>query len=127
MDRKAQALDFFDAWKRQDLDGVVDSFTEDAVYHNIPMDPIVGRDRIRETLAEWMPSLEGIDFLFDTIVVDGDRLLMERRDVVPGPAGGQDLPIMAIMEFRGDKIVAWREYFDLAMMQQAVALANERR
>lgn len=127
MDRKAQAIEFFDAWKRQDLEGVVDRFTEDAVYHNIPMDPIVGKAAIRETLAEWMPSLSGIDFLFDTIVVDGDRLLMERRDVVPGPAGGQDLPIMAIMEFRGDKIAAWREYFDLAMMQQAVALANARR
>ena len=31
--------DFCDGWEAGDADALVDAFTEDAVYHNIPMDP----------------------------------------------------------------------------------------
>jgi limonene-1,2-epoxide hydrolase len=33
---------FIDAWNRIDFDAVAEFFTEDVVYHNIPMEPVIG-------------------------------------------------------------------------------------
>ena len=33
-------LDFIDAWNRMDWDAVVAAFSEDVVYHNIPMEEL---------------------------------------------------------------------------------------
>ena len=44
--------DFFRAWERQDADHVASCFTEDAIYHNIPMEPLVGIVAIREFLDQ---------------------------------------------------------------------------
>ena len=39
--------DFCDAWADGDHDKVVEYFTADGVYHNIPVDPMVGHEAIR--------------------------------------------------------------------------------
>jgi limonene-1,2-epoxide hydrolase len=38
----AMIREFFHAWERRDTDHVVASFTDDAVYHNISLEPLVG-------------------------------------------------------------------------------------
>lgn len=117
MDRRRQVAAFFDAWRSLNPDDVTAWFTDDAVYHNIPMERIVGRAAIHRQVHEWLSAMKGIDFEFDYILVDGDVVLMERRDVMPLPDGASvSLPIMAVMEFRGNLISAWREYFDSAQM-----------
>ena len=43
--------------------------------------------------------------------------MMERIDLVPGPAGeARELSVMGVMELRDGQIAAWREYFDLGQM-----------
>ena len=118
LDRKQQVLAFFDAWRQGDPNGVTDWFTEDAVYENIPMSRVQGREEIRRIVTTWMEGLKDIDFTFRHIVVDGDVALMERHDVLPRPGGLMSLPIMATIEFDGAQIAAWREYFDLAQMNE---------
>ena len=113
--------EFFAAWTKLDPDRIVDFFSEDAVYHNIPLQRIEGKPAIRETIAGWCGQMESIDFVFRHIVSEGDLVLMERCDVVPSPSGPHELPIMAILELRDGKIAAWREYFDLAQMNAASA------
>jgi limonene-1,2-epoxide hydrolase len=117
MNREKLIEDFFDAWRALDADRVSEFFTEDAVYDNIPMDSVQGKDRIRATVAGWLARMPGIDFRFRHIVVSGDVVVMERRDIIPTAHGTGELPVMGIMEFEGDKIAAWREYFDLRQMQ----------
>ena len=121
MDRKEQVREFFDAWRRGDADEVANWFTDDGVYHNIPMERVQGREAIRELIAAWITGLAGIDFDFRYLVADGDVVLMEREDVVPRPSGTMRLPIMGTIEFRGDEIAAWREYFDMAQMNSMLA------
>ena len=76
-----------------------------------------GRGAIRDLVSTWYAGLAGIDFAFSHIVAEGDVVLMEREDVVPRPAGTMRLPIMGVIEFRGDKIAAWREYFDVTRVE----------
>ncbi|HEV8295879.1 MAG TPA: SgcJ/EcaC family oxidoreductase [Acidimicrobiales bacterium] len=112
---------FFDAWRSMDAGAVAEFFTDDAVYHNIPMDRIVGRDAIKATVAGWLSAMKSIDFRFNHVVVDGNVVLMERCDIIPTSAGEAELPIMATFELDGDRIRAWREYFDLGQMRALIA------
>ena len=43
---------FCDAWgEGASVDEIVDYFTDDAIYHNIPVDPAVGKEAIKATFA----------------------------------------------------------------------------
>ncbi len=116
MDRKQLVAAFFDAWRSGDADQVAEWFTDDGVCHNVPMERVEGREAIRTMVAGWIGALQGIDFDFRHVVVEGDVALMERHDVIPRPTGPVRVPLMGVIEFRGDKIAEWREYFDLAQM-----------
>ena len=39
-------------WASPEPDELAGYFTEDAVYHNIPMEPVKGRDAIKEFMGE---------------------------------------------------------------------------
>ena len=115
--------EFFAAWTKGDADLAASFFTEDGVYHNIPMTRIEGREAIRETIAGWLSQMDGIDFRFENVLVQGNLVAMERYDLVPGKDGTpKELGAMGIMELRDGKIAAWREYFDLA---QLVAISGD--
>ena len=36
--------EFFEAWSRLNVDHIMDFFTDDAVFHNIPLEPAAGKD-----------------------------------------------------------------------------------
>jgi limonene-1,2-epoxide hydrolase len=105
---------FCAAWSRLDLDELVGFFTDDAVYHNIPIAPVVGPDQIRATIENFTGGVESIEFRVDAIAADGGTVLTERVDVFRFP-GGQvvDLPVMGTFEVVDGRIAAWRDYFDL--------------
>ena len=116
-DPRQIVADFFDAWRSMNADNVAAFFTDDAVYHNIPMERIVGRDAIRATVKGWLDAMPSIDFRFKHVFVEGNIVLMERCDIVSTTRGTAELPIMAVIELENGKIAAWREYFDLRQMQ----------
>ena len=96
-----------------DLDRVVAFFTDDAVYHNIPVEPVVGPAAIRATLEGFMTGVEGIEFRVLAIAADGGSVLTERVDVFRYPGKEIALPVMGAFEVVDGKISAWRDYFDL--------------
>lgn len=106
---------FCAAWGAQDLDTVIGFFTDDAVYHNIPMDPVVGPDQIKATIEGFSGGVESIEFRLDAIAADGGTVLTERMDIFTFANGRIDLPVMGTFEVVDGKIAAWRDYFDLGM------------
>jgi limonene-1,2-epoxide hydrolase len=112
---------FCAVWSNVDPDEIAEFFTDDAVYHNIPMDPLTGRDTIKSFIAGFAGGAEQIDFRVRNIVADGDVVLTERVDVFVMPNGKVELPVMGTFEVRDGKIAAWRDYFD---MKQAERLAE---
>jgi len=104
---------FCDEWGGGDLDAIVAYFTDDAVYHNIPIDPVAGKDAIKATIAGFTAGVDKIEFRVHKIAAAGNVVLTERTDVFVTPEKSIELPVMGTFEVDGDKIAAWRDYFDL--------------
>ena len=112
---------FCAVWSNVDPDDIAGFFTDDAVYHNIPMDPITGRDAIKTFIAGFAGGAEQIDFRVRNIVADGDTVLTERVDVFQLPNGKVELPVMGTFEVKDGKIAAWRDYFDMKQFMDQMA------
>ena len=105
--------EFCASWEKGDLDVLMEFFTEDAVYHNIPIEPVTGKDAIRTTIAGFTAGAESIEFRVLQIAAAGNVVMTERIDVFALPGATIDLPVMGTFEVRDDKIAAWRDYFDM--------------
>ena len=99
--------------KGSDVDTIVAYFTENAVYHNIPIDPVTGKDAIKATFAMFTTGVEHIEFQVHNIAGTGNIVLTERVDVFVLPNKRIELPVMGTFEVHDGKIAAWRDYFDL--------------
>ena len=104
---------FCAAWTKPDVAKIADFFTDDAVYHNMPIQPIQGKDAIKGVIEQFMAPFERCDWEILHIAAAGDTVLTERVDRFLG-AKNVELPVMGIFELRDGKIAAWRDYFDLA-------------
>jgi len=115
-DATALVLEFCEAFgKGSAPTDLVEYFTDDAVYHNIPVEPAVGREAILGLLNMFLTPAEGVEFRVRNIVANGDVVLTERVDVFRLPNATIELPVMGTFEVKDGKIAAWRDYFDLNM------------
>jgi limonene-1,2-epoxide hydrolase len=114
MTRTADQLvtEFCKLWSSPNPEELAGYFTEDAVYHNIPMDPVQGREAIAQFIAGFVAAFDGIDFNVHRQVSDGAVVMNERTDVIP-------IPVMGVFEIRDDRIGVWRDYFDMAAITTA--------
>ena len=92
-------------------------FTDAAVYHNIPLAPITGREAIANNIASFIrpgaPGIESIQFRVINIAANGPVVMTERVDVFKLPDKSFELQVMGIFEVSDGKISAWRDYFDM--------------
>jgi limonene-1,2-epoxide hydrolase len=113
---------FCDAFgKGVSVDEIIDFFTEDAVYHNIPVEPAVGHDAIRAVFSMFTTGVERIEFRVLNLCADGDTVMTERVDVFVLPNATVELPVMGTFEVRDGKIAKWRDYFDLNQYMSQLA------
>jgi limonene-1,2-epoxide hydrolase len=122
MTRSADELvtEFCKLWSSPDPDELAGFFTEDAVYHNIPMEPVQGRAAIKQFIAGFVAAVDGIDFNVHRQVSDGALVMNERTDVMRRKDGGEvALPVMGVFEVHDGRIAAWRDYFDMAAITKA--------
>ena len=112
---------FCAVWSNVNPDEIAEFFTDDAVYHNIPMAPLTGRDAIKTFIAGFAGGAKQIDFRVNNIVADGDVVLTERVDVFELPNGKVELPVMGTFEVKDGKIAAWRDYFDMKQFMDQMA------
>jgi limonene-1,2-epoxide hydrolase len=110
---------FCAAWADGDLDAIVGAFTDDAVYHNIPLDPVTGPEAIRTFIEGFIGGVDAVEFQIRNIVGSGDVVLTERVDVFVAPGKRIELPVMGTFELRDGRIAAWRDYFDLQSFMSA--------
>lgn len=110
---------FCAAWADGDLDAIVGAFTDDAVYHNIPLDPVTGPEAIRTFIEGFIGGVDAVEFQIRNIVGSGDVVLTERVDVFVAPGRRVELPVMGTFELRDGRIAAWRDYFDLQSFMSA--------
>ena len=104
---------FCDAWSNYDIVKILDYFTDDAVYHNMPIQAVQGKDAIKGMIEQFMASFEGAEWEIKNISAAGDVVLTERVDGFTGTKS-MSLQVMGVFEIKDGKIAAWRDYFDIA-------------
>ena len=77
---------FCAAWSANaDVADLAAFFTDDAVYHNIPLAPVSGKKAIENTIASFIrpgaPGIEAIEFRVINIAANGPVVMTERVDV----------------------------------------------
>lgn len=105
---------FCNAWSRRNVDELLSFFTDDAVYHNMPIDAVQGTDGIRNMLNLFVPGADAITFEIVHIASSGGVVHTERVDTFVMGDKSVVLPVAGVFEIRGGKIAAWRDYFDMA-------------
>ncbi|MER2222448.1 MAG: nuclear transport factor 2 family protein, partial [Rhodococcus sp. (in: high G+C Gram-positive bacteria)] len=73
--------EFCALWANADVAKIVEHFTDDVVYHNIPMEPVVGREAVRAFIEQFVGAFGNIDFQIKRQVADGNTVMNERVDV----------------------------------------------
>ena len=104
---------FCEAFSRRDIDELLGFFTDDAVYHNIPLAPAQGKDAIRSTLEMFVPGSPEIEFVMRNIGSSGSVVFTERVDKMTIGGNKVEVPVAGVFEIEDGKIKAWRDYFDL--------------
>ena len=114
-----------DAFNRIDVEGILECFAEDAVYHNMPMEPITGTEGIRAALGTFLGDASEVDWVVTNLLENSDgTVLTERVDRFLIKGHWLELPVMGTFEVVDGRIRAWRDYFDLADFQQQFAKAQ---
>ena len=101
-------------WTKPDIAKIVDYFTDDAIYHNMPIQAVQGKDAIKGLIEQFTAAFETGDWEVKNIAAAGDVVLTERIDRFIGQEKSMSLQVMGVFELSGGKISAWRDYFDMA-------------
>jgi limonene-1,2-epoxide hydrolase len=105
--------DFCKAFERKNIDEIMGYFSDDAVYHNMPMEPAKGLAAIKETINSFLPGSDRIEFKILHTASNGNIVFNERIDMIDMGEKRVELPVAGMFEVRGGKITLWRDYFDL--------------
>ncbi|MES2492176.1 MAG: limonene-1,2-epoxide hydrolase family protein [Pseudomonadota bacterium] len=117
-------LHFCSLWAKQDVDGIVEHFTPDGEYIDMPLPPRRGHAEIRA-------YVEGIFKAFRCeietlrIASAGSVVFTERVDYLTRTDDAKPtvpLPVAGIFEMKDGKIWRWREYLDLRTAEDGLAL-----
>lgn len=123
-DNKELVREFCRAFSRRDTDEILGFFTDDAVYHNMPMPPVRGKAAIRTVLDMFLKPAESVEFIVLHMAADGDTVLTERLDRFVMGGKTVELPVAGVFEVQGGKIAAWRDYFDMATWTRQTAASS---
>ena len=122
MSDNAQIIrNFIGAWSRLDVEELLDYFTEDGTYYNMPLEPVSGRDNVRQLITGFLSSWTATEWEILNLLADGDVVIAERLDKTKAGDKAVDLPCTGVFEMRDGKIAVWRDYFDMGTYARAMA------
>ncbi len=105
--------DFCKCWNRRNLEEIMSYFADDAVYHNMPVDPAKGKDAIRATINTFLPGSTYVEFKVLHTASTGEVVFNERVDMFEMNGKRIELPVAGVFQIKNGKIALWRDYFDM--------------
>jgi len=112
---------FCAAFDGRDAEALRPYFTEDVVYHNIPLEPAVGIDATLAFIESFFGMCESMTIETTHLAVQGHVVLTERVDTFTIDGVSAPLPVMGTFEVRDGRISAWRDYFDMGQVMAMFA------
>jgi limonene-1,2-epoxide hydrolase len=113
--------EFCEAFGKHDAEALRPFFTDDVVYHNIPMDPAVGIEATIAFIEAFFGMADGMVIETTHLAVRDNVVLTERIDTFTMGTLEAALPVMGTFELRDGKISAWRDYFDMAQITKMLS------
>lgn len=113
------------AWHAQDWDTCASLFAPDGVLHSKMLEPVEGRDTIHARISKLGGDNKRVTLHIHRMGVIDGVLFVERTDeiVINGRRG--ECPAVGVIEFSGDKIARWSDYYDRATLAQAAGYTPE--
>jgi limonene-1,2-epoxide hydrolase len=105
-----EVIDAFRSW---DVERALELFDDNAVFQNMPTEPVQGKAAVRRFLAETgTPS----DVAHDVrnIIAQGNLVMAERVEQFTLNGRRIRLPVVTVAEVENGRVTAWRDYFDMA-------------
>lgn len=96
-----------------DVDEIMRYFHSDAVWDNVALGVHHGHDEIREAVKGYVQRMESAELELLNIAVNGNIVSIERIDHFVDDGSEIAARCMGAFEVAGDKISAWRDYFDV--------------
>jgi limonene-1,2-epoxide hydrolase len=94
-------------------------FAEDAVYHNIPVQPVRGTAAIRAVIQGFLGMASQVDWIVHQLAETADGVVLtERTDRFLIRGKWVELPVMGCFALRDGRIAEWRDYFDMQQFQK---------
>ncbi len=106
-----------------DLDAVCDMVTDDVEYDNVPMGKNHGPEALRAVLGGMTGGkVSDLDFIVHREAATGNVVMNERTDRFVIGDQSFDILVCGVFEVTDDgKISLWRDYFDMAVVNDFVA------
>lgn len=111
--------DFIKAWSTLDVDEIVEFFAEDGTYHNMPIEPVSGKDNLREFIQGFIADWTETNWEVKLMMSRDDTVIAERVDRIKQSDRLIELPCLGVFEMQHGKIKEWRDYFDLGTYMKA--------
>jgi limonene-1,2-epoxide hydrolase len=111
---------FVEAWSRLDVDELVSFFTEDGVYHNMPLAPVSGHDALKPFIEQFIAGWTSTQWDLLNIAASGETVFAERLDRTMVGQTPVDLPCCGVFEMSDGRISVWRDYFDMGTYTRAL-------
>jgi limonene-1,2-epoxide hydrolase len=109
---------FVEAFNANDLPKIMGFFHPDAVYHNIPVEPVQGTEAIQAVIQGFLGLASEVDWIVHNIAEsESGAVLTERTDRFHIRDTWLELPVMGAFVVRDGKLSEWRDYFDMQQFQ----------
>ena len=109
-----------DAWTARDIDGVLAHLADDIVWHYAAAiaPPLKGKASARKLLVKMADEASDLHWRIFDYAERGERLFIEGAEDYLASNGARVATAYAgVLEFRGDLIVAWRDYLDIGVVE----------
>lgn len=123
--KKAVFRTMAQAWHEQDWDTCAGLFAPDGILHSVMLEPVVGRDAIHARISKLGAPNKKVTLHIERMGVIDGALVVQRVDevVIDGRRG--ECPAVGVIEFTGDRIARWRDYYDRATLMRAAGHTTE--
>jgi limonene-1,2-epoxide hydrolase len=116
---------FMSCIESKDINAAVALLADDVSYENMPIDPVVGREAVRQVLEGFLKPAAQIEWRVLTEYEVNSTVINERLDRFQIGDGWLELPVAGFFEVNDGLITLWRDYFDMgSYMSQMSALTS---
>lgn len=114
---------FCEALNTKGIEESLRYIADECVYQNMPFDPVVGPEGVRNVLAGFFEITGPVRIETLRQCSTGRLVMNERLDHFDPPTGRAfGLPVSGAFEVEGDKITAWRDYFCMDQFRKGTGL-----